>query len=107
MNTTRRLLTNRRLVAPTAKLRASIAQYNLTNSQMNTYNRINRNIATKGLSPTEIPRSINASANLNRNTKKKLVHHWVRQYSGILAPNTIQNALRQVRANRGTRRMRR
>ena len=106
MNTTRRLAGNRRLVAPSANLRASIAQYNLTNSQMNAYNRINRNIAAKGLAPTEIPRSINA-ANLNRNTKKKLMHYWVRQYNGILAPNTIQNALRQIRANRGTRRMRR
>jgi hypothetical protein len=97
---------NRRLVAPTTNLRASIIAYNLTNAEQQQYNRFNTNAMTKGLSPTEIPRSINAS-NLNRNTKKKLMHHWVRQYNGILAPNTIRNALRQIKANRRTRRLRR
>jgi len=106
LNRTLRLGANRRLVAPSTNLRESIIQYNLTNAEKNHYNRFNANITNKGLAPTEIPRSINAS-NLNRNTKNKLVQYWIRQYSGLLSSNTIRNALRQIRANRGTRRSRR
>ena len=106
LNLTRRLAANRRLVAPTTNLRASIVQYNLSNTEKNHYNRFNANITAKGLAPTEIPRSINAST-LNRNTKKKLVRYWIRQYNSILSPNTIQNTLRQIQSNRGTRRSRR
>ena len=107
VNFTRRLAGNRRLVAPTTNLRASINQYNLTNTQKNIYNRINNNIASKGLAPTEIARSINAAGNLNRNTKKKLMHHWVHQYTGLLSPNTLNATFKQVVANRGTRNARR
>jgi hypothetical protein len=106
MNFTRRLRGNRRLVAPTTNLRESIAAYNLTNTELQQYNRFNTNAMAKGLAPTEIPRSINAS-NLNRNTKKKLMHHWVRQYTGLLSPNTVRNTFKQLIANRGTRKARR
>jgi hypothetical protein len=73
MNFTRKA--NRRLVAPTTNLRASIAQRNLSNSEMARYNTINANVAAQGLAPTEIPRFLNAAKNLNRNTKKKLMHY--------------------------------
>jgi hypothetical protein len=105
MNFTRK--GNRRLVAPTTNLRASIVRRNLSNTEMAQYNAINAKVASQGLAPTEIPRFLNGAKNMNSNTKKKLMHYWVRQYTGIVSPNRIENALRQVQANRKTHRLRR